>query len=60
MGKKLVAAHSLAVGHVLVEKDIAMKSPGGGLHPYEMENIIGKIVKQHLNEDDTILFENLE
>jgi len=60
MGKKLVAAHSLAVGHVLVEKDIAMKSPGGGLHPYEMENVIGKTVKQHLNEDDAILFENLE
>ena len=59
MGKKLVAARNLIVGHVLTEEDIAMKSPGGGLPPYEINNVIGKMLKQPLIEDEEILFEKL-
>jgi len=59
MGKKLVAAHNLATGHVLTGKDVAIKSPGDGLPPYEIENVIGKTLKQTLAEDEEILFEKL-
>ncbi|MFZ5910082.1 MAG: N-acetylneuraminate synthase family protein [Chloroflexota bacterium] len=59
MGKKLVAAHNLPAGQRLSLEDVAIKSPGGGLPPYELENVIGKTLKHPLSEDDDILFENL-
>jgi N-acetylneuraminate synthase/sialic acid synthase len=60
MGKKLVAARNLAVGHRLSEADIAIKSPDDGLPPYELENVVGKILIKGLHEDDDIRFENLK
>lgn len=59
MGKKLVAARELPAGHVLTKEDIAIKSPGDGLPPYEFERVIGKTLKGGLNADDNITFENL-
>ncbi len=59
MAKTIVAKNDLPAGHTLTESDIALKSPGGGLPPYELENVIGKTLIQKLAEDDHILFENL-
>lgn len=59
MGKKLVAARSLSEGHALKQKDVAIKSPGDGLPPYELSNIIGRILNRKLNEDENITFECL-
>ena len=42
MGKKLVAARDLPAGHVLREEDIAAKSPGDGLPPYELDRLLGR------------------
>ncbi|MBI4665126.1 MAG: N-acetylneuraminate synthase family protein [Nitrospinae bacterium] len=60
MGKKLVAAKELPKGHTLTREDIAMKSPGDGLQPYEMEHVIGKKLKHELKTDDDIMFAVLE
>jgi N-acetylneuraminate synthase/sialic acid synthase len=49
----------LLAGHVLSESDIAIKSPGDGLPPYELYNVLGKTLKRPLAEDDDILFEDL-
>lgn len=59
MGKKLVAARSLPVGHVLADGDVAIKSPGGGLPPYELDRVIGKTLLCALNEDEGITFDQL-
>ena len=43
MGKKLVAARDLELGHVLTSADIAIKSPAdGGLPPYELDRLVGR------------------
>lgn len=60
MGKSLVAARPLAAGQVLQADDIAMKSPGGGLPPYELDNIIGRALKKALAEDEFIYLEHLK
>lgn len=60
MSKKLVASRDLPSGHVLTGADIAIKSPGDGLPPYEFDNILGKTLKRPLAEDDDILFEDLK
>lgn len=59
MGKKLVAARPLSAGHVVAKCDIAMKSPGGGLPPYHLEDLIGKTLTRALAEDDAFSFEIL-
>ncbi|MCI5207890.1 MAG: N-acetylneuraminate synthase [Candidatus Electrothrix sp. ATG2] len=60
MGKSLVAQSDLEKGHVLTIDDIAMKSPGGGLPPYEFENIIGKELKEAVVEDQQIEYSQLK
>jgi N-acetylneuraminate synthase/sialic acid synthase len=60
MGKKLVAAGNLKKGEILKESDIAMKSPGDGLPPYEWDNVIGLTLKKNMEKDENILLEYLE
>lgn len=54
MGKKLVAARNLPAGHVLKPQDIATKSPGDGLPPYELERVIGKVLVRALKVDESL------
>ena len=61
MGKKLVAARDLPVGHVLAPGDLDSKSPAdGGLPPYELERLIGRRLQRALSFEDSVLFEDLE
>ena len=53
MGKSLVANRDLPQGYVLTEDDIAMKSPGGGIPPYEWESLVGMTLTQPIKEDET-------
>jgi len=59
MGKKLVAARDLPAGYTIRREDIALKSPGDGLPPYELNKVIGRATRQELNEDDDITYEVL-
>lgn len=52
MGKSLVAARDLPAGHVLTLDDIAMKSPGGGIPPYELDRLVGKELPAAVATDD--------
>lgn len=59
MGKKIVAARDLPAGHVLAFDDVAFKSPGDGLQPYELEKVLGKAIRRALKEDENILLEDV-
>ncbi len=59
MGKKLVAARDLPAGCTIRREDIALKSPGDGLPPYEIDKVIGRVTRQELKEDDNITYEAL-
>jgi sialic acid synthase len=59
MGKKLVAARDLPAGYMIRREDLAIKSPGDGLQPYEIGKVIGRITRQAIKEDDDISFEIL-
>ncbi len=54
MGKKLVAARALPAGHKLTREDIAIKSPGDGIPPFEIGKVIGKSLSAGLSADDDI------
>ncbi|MFC1875771.1 N-acetylneuraminate synthase family protein [Thermodesulfobacteriota bacterium] len=59
MGKKMVAARDLPADHMIRREDIAFKSPGDGLPPYDIDKVIGRVTKAKLQEDDAITFEAL-
>jgi N-acetylneuraminate synthase/sialic acid synthase len=59
MGKKLVASRDLPAGHMLTNEDIAIKSPGDGLQPYEIDKVLGRVTCSAMNADDDITYEVL-
>jgi N-acetylneuraminate synthase/sialic acid synthase len=50
----------LPAGHVLREEDLAMKSPGDGLPPTELDKIVGRRLKQALGPDAALTLDVLE
>jgi len=60
MGKSIVASRNLKKGIKISSKDLAFKSPGGGLPPYEFEKIIGKKLMGPMEEDQPFSMEMLE
>jgi N-acetylneuraminate synthase/sialic acid synthase len=59
MGKSLVVARDLPTGHVLTAEDIVMKSPGGGIPPYDLQKVLGRTTMKALHADDFLSFEML-
>ena len=59
MGKSLVVAHDLPAGHVLGADDIIMKSPGGGIPPYELDRVLGRKTLKALYQDDFLSYDVL-
>jgi N-acetylneuraminate synthase/sialic acid synthase len=59
MGKKLVLARDLPKGHVLGAADVAIKSPGDGLAPYHLDQMIGKALARDMRADETLTVESV-
>ena len=48
MGKSCYPAHSIKAGTGISDRDIIIKSPGGGLPPYQRDNLIGRVAARDL------------
>jgi N-acetylneuraminate synthase/sialic acid synthase len=60
MGKKLVAARDLQAGHVLTRADVAIKSPGDGLPPYYMDQVLGQMLVRGVRVDESLSLDVLQ
>ena len=60
MAKKLVTTRALPAGHVLGYDDIAAKSPGDGLPPYQIHSLVGRALRHPVDEETTLTLELLE
>jgi N-acetylneuraminate synthase/sialic acid synthase len=60
MGKKLVAARDLQPGHVLTAADVAIKSPGDGLPPYYLDQVLGQMLMKAVRADEALALESLQ
>ncbi len=61
MGKKLVAARGLPVGHVLAPGDLIAKSPAdGGLAPFVLDDLVGRRLAHPVAAEQAVTAEDLE
>lgn len=59
MGKSLVVARDLPAGHVIAQGDVVMKSPAGGIPPYDLPRVIGRVTLKPLHQDEFLSYEAL-
>ena len=59
MRKSPVLTNNKKKGEIINNEDVTLKSPGLGMHSYEIEKIIGKKINKDLKVDDYIKFEDL-
>jgi N-acetylneuraminate synthase/sialic acid synthase len=60
MGKQLVAARALQVGHAIGPDDLAVRSPAdGGLPPYELDGVLGRTLVRPLAPDQAVTLDDL-
>jgi len=58
--KSLVLSRALQSGDQITEGDLEIKRPGTGIPPFELEKVVGKILKVSLEEDTPIQWEHLK
>jgi sialic acid synthase len=59
MGKSLYAARALRRGEALRAEDVAMKSPGGGLPPFELDRVLGKTLSVDVDAEQPLKLDML-
>lgn len=57
--KSLVAARDLPAGHPLTAADLAVKRPGTGLPPYELEAVVGRRLRRAVRRDQVLTREDI-
>ena len=60
MGKSIYTQRPLPAGHVLQKSDLLLKSPGGGLPPYKLDNVVGRQLAVALEEETQLAWEHME
>lgn len=55
--KSIVARTSLPKGHKIKLQDIAFKRPCNGIEPFDVDKIIGRLLKQAIEEDEPITWD---
>ena len=59
LGKSLVAATDLEAGSVVERAMVTVKSPGLGLSPQRLDDLVGRTVRRSLRKDDPFLEDDL-
>ncbi len=60
MSKSIVAKKIILKNQIIKNNDLTIKSPGGGLDPFELNKIIGKKAKKSIYIDDMILLKDVK
>ena len=60
MGKKMVFVRGMTSGAVLTLEDIAYKSPGDGLAPWMIDQVVGKRLTRDVHADETLDIADLQ
>ena len=59
MGKKIIAAKNILKGAIVLESDLAYKSPGDGISPAQSEAIIGRTALREIVVGESLRFSDV-
>ena len=59
LAKSLVATRDLSPGHTILMSDVAVKSPGQGISPRRLDELLGKKLSRSVDKDDFFFEEDL-
>ena len=59
MGKKIIAAKNIVKGAIVLESDLAYKSPGDGISPAQSEAIIGRTALRDIVAGESLRFSDV-
>jgi N-acetylneuraminate synthase len=60
LGKSLVAARDLPAGHVVTRDDVRVRSPGQGLSPQRLPELVGRRLARAVGEEDFFFASDVE
>ena len=60
MGKSIVVGRDVKSGETLIEEMVAYKSPGNGIPPSKLKEVVGKKFKLDLSRDTLLALDHLE
>jgi len=60
LGKSIYSARSIKEGERLQREDMVIRSPGGGLKPYEIDKLIGKKISSNVEEGTALSHSHFE
>jgi len=60
MGKKIVFSRNIGIGESITEADLDFRSPGDGISPWMLPQLIGKKLKKAMLKEDTLRLEDVE
>lgn len=60
MGKKIVFSRNIGIGESITESDLDFRSPGDGISPWMLSEVIGKKLKRAMFKEDTLRLEDIE
>jgi N-acetylneuraminate synthase/sialic acid synthase len=58
-GKSVVSTRDIPVGHRFAKEDLTLKSPGNGIEPRQLEELIGRVAQREIPADALIPLEAL-
>ena len=58
--RSLVAARALPKGHLLTPDDLAVKRPGTGIPPTDLDAVVGRRLERDVVEDEVLTYEHVE
>ena len=60
MGKSIWPNRTIEAGEVLTEENLSLKTPAGGMPPYLIEEVVGKVTLNDLSTATPLSFEDIE
>lgn len=58
--KSIHLKSSLPAGHIITEQDLEMKRPGDGISPMQINEVLGRTIKEQLPQEHKLSFKNLK
>jgi len=58
--RSIIVTKDLPAGHILAREDLEFKRPGVGIEPNKINEIVGKELKNSLDQDDLLYWEDLK